>query len=185
LEEEACLQQFLGDNLELEIINVKHNPLKDEDIKAIVSIELHPDVRKWLPDYAYEDFDKEFKDYKKFFQDLQNNNKVEVLVARVNGRIVGFLALWRMVEYEEHVRSIGVSVHPDYRKKGIATKLVKKAIELAKELGAKKLIIETLEENIAMRRVAEKLKFKLEYVRRSREFKDGSRHNEYVYLLSL
>lgn len=171
--------------MEVEIVNVKRSPLKDEDVKAIVDIELHPAVRKWLVDYVYENFNKEFEDYKRFFQEVQNNDKVEVLVAKISGRIVGFLALWRMDEFEEHVRSIGISVHPDYWQRGIATKLVEEAIELAKGLGAKRLIIETLEENVAMRRVAEKLNFKLEYVRKNKIFKCGSCHNEYVYSLYL
>lgn len=171
--------------MEVEIVNVKRSPLNDEDVKAIVDIELHPAVRKWLVDYVYENFNKEFEDYKRFFQEVQNNDKVEVLVAKISGRIVGFLALWRMDEFEEHVRSIGISVHPDYWQRGIATKLVEEAIELAKGLGAKRLIIETLEENVAMRRVAEKLNFKLEYVRKNKIFKSGSCHNEYVYSLYL
>lgn len=173
-----------GVPLKLEIINVKLSPLKEDEVKAIVDIELHPAVKKWLVDYVYEDYDKELEDYKRFFREVQNNDKVEVLVAKVDGRVVGFLALWCMDE-EKHVRSIGISVHPEYWRKGIATKLVKEAVELAKNIGAKKVVIETIEENIAMRRVAEKLDFKLEDIRKDKVFKNGSRHNEYVYSLHL
>lgn len=171
--------------MKLEIVNAKLSPLKDEDVKAIVDIELHPAVRRWLVDYAYEDYAKEFEDYKRFFREVRGNDEVEVLIAKADDRIVGFLALWRMDDYEEHVRSIGVSVHPDYWGKGVATRLVKEAIELAREIGAKRLVIETLEENVAMRRVAEKLSFRLEFVRKNKVFKGGSRHNEYVYSLYL
>lgn len=179
------LHRLLRVPLKLEIINVKLSPLRDDDVKAIVDIELHPAVRRWLVDYVYEDYDKELEDYKRFFQEVQSSDKVEVLIAKVDGRVIGFLALWRMDEYEEHVRSIGISVHPEYWGRGVATRLVKEAIELARKIGTERVMIETLEENIAMRRVAEKLNFKLEGVRENKVFKDGSCHNEYVYSLRL
>jgi len=100
--------------MELEIINAKLNPLRDDEVRAIVEIEMHPAVRRWLVEYAFEDFDKELEDYKRFFREIRSNDKVEVLVAKLEDRIVGFLAL-RVVEgCDEQVSSIGVSVHPDY-----------------------------------------------------------------------
>jgi len=171
--------------MELEIINAKLNPLRDYEVRAIVETEMHPAVKKWLVEYAFEDFDEELEEYKKFFGELRGNEKVEVLVAKLRGKVVGFLALWVMEERGEHVGSIGVSVHPDYWGKGIATKLVRASIELARALNVRKLVIETVEENVAMRRVAEKLGFELECVRKGKLFKNGSRHNEYVYSLQL
>ena len=168
-----------------EIINVKLNPLRDEDIKAIVEIEMHPAVRKWLIDYTSESFERELEEYKKFFDEIKGDDRVEVLVAKVDGCVAGFLALWRMNEYTEHVRSIGISVHPDCWGRGIASALIKESIKLAREMGVKKLVIETLEENNAMKHVAEKLGFKLETVRKGKIFKDGSYHDEDVYTLQL
>jgi RimJ/RimL family protein N-acetyltransferase len=83
------------------------------------------------------------------------------------------------------VRSIGISVHPDCWGRGIASALIKESIKLAREMGVKKLVIETLEENNAMKHVAEKLGFKLETVRKGKIFKDGSYHDEDVYTLQL
>jgi RimJ/RimL family protein N-acetyltransferase len=171
--------------MELEIINAKLTPLSDDEIRAIVEIEMHPAVREWLVEYAFEDFDKELEDYKRFFRGIRGNNKVEVLVAKLGGRVVGFLALWTMEEQGERVGGIGVSIHPDYWGRDIATKLVRRSIELAKALNIRKLIIETVEENVAMRRVAEKLGFELKCIRENKLFKNGSRHNEYVYSLRL
>lgn len=171
------------DNYSLEIINVKLNPLSDEEIRAIVEIEMHPAVRRWLIDYASDDFDMELKEYREFFHNLGGNDRVEVLAAKLNGRIVGFLALWRIDEHDSYTRSIGVSVHPECWGRGIATALIKESIKIARELGVKKLVIETLAENSAMRRVAEKLGFKLEAVRKL--FKGGLSYDEYVYSLQL
>lgn len=170
--------------MKLEIINAKISPLRDEEIKEIVNIERHPLVKKWLVEYADEELEKEIEEYKRFFSDLQGNNRVDVLVAKINGRVAGFLALWRMDDYGQ-IASIGISVHPDYWGKGIATNLVRESIKLAKERGIRRLIIETLEENSAMRHVAEKLGFKLEEVRKRKIFKDGDYHNEVVYSLQL
>ncbi|MBS7606367.1 MAG: GNAT family protein [Candidatus Bathyarchaeia archaeon] len=170
--------------MKLEIINVKLSPLKDEDVRAIVNIERHPAVRKWLVEYADEEYEKELEEYRRFFSELKSNDRVEVLVARIDGRIVGFLALWR-IDDAERMTSIGISVHPDYWGRGIATNLIKEAIKLARENGVKKLVIETLEENSAMKHVAEKLGFKLETVRKGKIFKDGTYHDEDVYSLRL
>jgi len=136
-------------------------------------------------EYVFEDFNKELEDYKRFFREIRGNDKVEVLTAKLGGRVVGFLALWVMEEQGERARGMGVSVHPDHWGRGIATKLVKESVELARALGVRKLVIETVEENAAMRRMAEKLGFELECVREGKPFKNGSRHNEYVYSLRL
>lgn len=171
--------------MKLEIIDAKISPLRDEEIKEIVNIERHPLVKKWLVEYADEEFEKELEEYRRFFSDLQGNSRVDVLVARISGRVAGFLALWRMDDGDGRIASIGISVHPDYWGKGIATNLVRESIKLAKERGIRRLIIETLEENSAMRHVAEKLGFKLEEVRKRKIFKDGDYHDEVVYSLQL
>ncbi|MEM1602193.1 MAG: GNAT family protein [Candidatus Bathyarchaeia archaeon] len=168
-----------------EIINVKVSPLGDDEIKEIVKIERHPMVRKWLVEYTDEEFERELEEYKRFFREVQSNSRVDVLVAKTGGRVVGFLALWRMDDSGEQTTSIGISVHPDYWGRGIATSLIKESIRLAREKGIKRLIIETLEENSAMRHVAEKLGFKLEEVRKKKIFKDGEYHDEVVYSLRL
>ncbi len=169
--------------MRFEIINAKQTPLRDEDVKSIVEIERHPMVKKWLIDYADEDFEKELEEYRKFFMDLQNNNLADVLIAKHEGRTIGFLALWRINEESGKAASIGISVHPNYWGKGVATSLVKESIKLAKGRGIRKLIIETLEENSAMKHVAEKAGFKLEGVRRI--LKDGTYYSEDVYVLNL
>lgn len=175
---------FVKEN-NLEIVDAKLKPLSDGEVRAIVEIERHPAVRRWLTDYRDEDYEVELEGYRKFFRDLRSNDKVDVLVAKVHGRVVGFLALWRIEDYDEHTRSIGISVHPDYWGRGIATTLVKEIIELARIMGVKKIIIETLVENSAMRRVAEKTGFKVEGIKRSKNLKEGKYHDEIIYSLKL
>jgi len=169
--------------LNLEIFNAKQSPLKDDDVRSIVEIEYHPKVREWLIEYVDGNVEKEFQAYKQFFRDLPKNTRAEILVAKCDECVVGFLGLWRLGRYMEHVASIGVSVHPDYWGNGIATHLIKSAIELAKEKGLKRLEIEALAENAAMRHVAEKLGFKLESLRKNRIRKDGTYHDEASFFL--
>jgi len=85
----------------------------------------------------------------------------------------------------EHVATLGVSVHPDYWGRGVATRLMKSAIRLAKKKELRRLEIETLSENKAMRRVAEKAGFKLECIRKDRIMKEESYHSEASYFMLL
>jgi RimJ/RimL family protein N-acetyltransferase len=171
--------------LNIELFDAKKHPLKEKEILKIVEIERHPEVKKWLYEYEKQDFKEEFDDYRVFFKDLLRNDKVDAIIARSDASIIGFLCLWRRGVHMEHVASIGISVHPDYWGRGVATQLVKFGIELSKAKGLKRLEIETLSNNVGMRRVAERLGFKLEGVREKRVLKNGSYFDEVLYFMSL
>ncbi len=171
--------------LNLEILDAKKQPLKDQEILKIVEIEHHPEVEKWLYEYEKQDFKEEFDGYIDFFKYLPRNNKVDAIIAKLDENIIGFLCIWRRGVHMEHVASIGISVHPDYWGKGVATQLIKFGIELSKTKGLKRLEIETLSNNVGMRRVAERVGFKLESVREKRVQKNGSYFDEVLYFMLL
>jgi putative acetyltransferase len=171
--------------LNLEIINAKQTPLEDFDIRHIAEIECNAEVKKWLTIHVEHDVEKEYQEYKRFFRDLSRNPNVEVLIAKCDGLVVGFIVLWKLRFFIKPTASIGISVHPDYWRKGIATQLMKSAIEISKEKGFQRLEIETLAENVAMRRLADKLGFKLETVKKNSIKKNGSYHDEVIYYLLL
>jgi RimJ/RimL family protein N-acetyltransferase len=171
--------------LNLEILDVKKVFLTEEDVRSIAEIEWHPKVQEWLYVYADPDFQKELRDYQEFFRKLPENEKADILIAKCDGLTVGFLALWRLGAFMEHVASIGVSVHPDYWRKGIARQLIQSAIELARDKGIKRLEVETLVENASMRHLAERLGFKLESLRKERIKKGGLYHDEASYFMLL
>jgi len=171
--------------MKLEIVNAKEAPASEEDVEAIVTIECHPKVQEWVYEYACGDIQRERDEYHEFFSALPENRRVEVLIAKHGGCLVGFLALWRRGVFMEHVASIGISVHPEYWGKGIATALIKAAIALAKGKGLQRLEAETLAANTAMRHVVEKMGFTLECVRKNRVLKDGSYQDEAAYVLLL
>jgi RimJ/RimL family protein N-acetyltransferase len=174
-----------GKVLVLEIINAKEIHVSDDEVRQIVQIESHPAVRRWLTILVDDESDVEFKGYRRFFYGLRENGDAEVLIARLDGQVVGFLVLWRLEEYMGHVASVGISVHPDSWGRGVATRLISAAVELAEEKGFKRLEIETLAENVGMRRAAEKLGFKYEGLRAKRIWKDGAYHDEVLYCLLL
>ena len=169
----------------LEIFNAKLKPLSNEDVQAIVDIEFHPKVKVWLYGFSISTFQKELRDYQEFFKKLPKNKKGDMFIARFNGKIVGFLGLWRLGVHMQHVASIGVSVHPDYWGQGIATQLIKSAIDFARLKGFRRLEIETLSENLSMRHITEQLGFNLESTRKERVHKDGIYHDEAVYYMLL
>lgn len=173
------------DMVRLEIVNAKEAPLSKEDVRSIVEIESHPKVQEWVYEYVDADSQKELREYQEFFRKLPENRGAEILVAKYDGCTVGFLGLWRRGVYMEHVASIGISVHPEYWGRGIATELIKAAIELARRKGLRRLEAETLSANTAMRHVVEKLWFTLECLRKKRVLKAGLYHDEAAYFLLL
>jgi len=116
---------------------------------------------------------------------LPQNKKADILLAKCDGIIVGFLGLWRLEAYMQHVATIGVSVDPCYWGKGIGTELIKSAIDLAKRKEYRRLEIETLAENAHMRQLATKAGFKLESVRKNRVMRNELFLDEVAYFLLL
>ena len=174
------------ESLNVEILNAKHVCLTDEDIASIVEIECHTKVQEWLYDSFNLGHKEELREYQTFFRKkLSGNNNADILIAKCGGQVVGFLGLWRLGAYMDHVATIGVSVHPDYWGKDVATHLIESAIELAKEKEIGRLEVGTLSENASMRRVAEKVGFKLESIRKNRIKKGGSYHDEVAYAMLL
>jgi len=68
----------------------------------------------------------------------------------------------------KHIGIVGISVHPDYWSKGFGSELLKVGIEQARKERFLRLEADTLAKNKAMIRIAEKVGFKLEGVRRKR-----------------
>ena len=174
-----------ADGVNVAIMNAKQVRLASEDITSIVEIEHHAQVQAWLYDHVHHDLAREHREYRAFFRKLPTNRQADILVAKRKGQVVGFLGLWRRGDFMEHVATIGVSVHPGWWGRGVATRLIEAAIELARERGLERLEIETLAENAPMRRVAEKLGFTLEGLRKNRIRKDGSYHDEVTYAMFL
>lgn len=164
----------------LEILNAKEKRLTDEEIQMLAEIEEHPEIAKWdIPAYGG-DVEKVYMAFKKSLEGLPRSGD-EFLVAKVNGRVVGFAGIHRLSGERgemRHIGEVGIMVHPEYQRRGIGTGLLEAAVSLARRQGFERLEADTLAHNKAMRRIAEKAGFKLEGIRRRRFKSDGKYSDE-------
>lgn len=103
-----------------------------EDIAAVHEIERLSFSTPW-PSYAFE-------------QELSGNRLARYLVARAGERVVGFAGVWLMVD-EAHITTFGV--HPEWRRQGIGRRLLLRLLELAIEMGARRMTLEVRVSNQA------------------------------------
>ncbi len=91
-----------------------------------------------------------------FENELLGNKFAHYHVARHNGILTGYSGLWKVLD-EGHITNI--AIHPDYRRKGIGSSLVRHMFEfcLAEEISS--LTLEVRESNIPARSMYKKLGF--------------------------
>jgi len=66
------------------------------------------------------------------------------LIALVDGRVVGYVAVLKGVEWSAHVGELRLVVAPDFRQKGIGRLLAQRAVVEALELGVVKLVVDVV-----------------------------------------
>ncbi|MGD2125136.1 MAG: GNAT family N-acetyltransferase [Desulfobacteraceae bacterium] len=91
----------------------------------------------------------------------------DLFILETDGKIVGYISLTPELGIGRVL--LDCLVHPRYRRKGIATKLFSRAMQRAKELGAKVTQISIPESNVAAKSLASGLGFK--FIRRFLELK--------------
>jgi len=111
-----------------------------------------------------------------FRHELTQNKNARYLVARDNGRIVGYAGLWLMVD-EAHITTF--AVHPENRRRRIGERLLVRVFELAAALNAEWLTLEVRASNLPAQRLYEKDGFRRAGVRR-RYYSDN---NEYALIM--
>lgn len=100
----------------------------------------------------------------------------DYLVAELDGRVVGYVRL-RAAELASsaHVQRVnGLAVDPAVQGRGAGTALVRAALELARERGARRVTLAVLAPNAAARRVYERCGFVEEGVLRGEYLLDGA-----------
>ena len=99
---------------------------------------------------------------KSYEQELQNS-LAKYFVAEIDNKVIGFVGTWLIVD-ESHIKN--VAVHPDYRKNGIASKLIDAMISYCKEHGCIAYTLEVRAGNIPAISLYEKHGFKQDGIRK-------------------
>lgn len=100
-------------------------PMRMADIPQVLEVERLSFSAPW-PAFAFQ-------------QELTANRLARYVVARVEGRVVGFGGIWLMVD-DAHITTFGV--HPDFRRRGIGRRLLLALAELSIGLGAARMTLE-------------------------------------------
>lgn len=110
--------------------------------------------------------------------ELTDNPASRCWVAELDGRVVGMIVVWFLVD-EAHIATI--ATHPDFRRQGIARKLLTYALRYMSKEGAVTSFLEVRESNIAAQEMYHQFGYE-EVGRRKRYYKDT---NEDAILMTL
>jgi ribosomal-protein-alanine N-acetyltransferase len=145
-------------------MNVTIRAMTGRDLNEVVAIDQASFSLPWPP--------------RSFAFEISDNPASRSWVAEADGRIVGILVLWLIVD-EAHIATI--ATHPDFRRQGIGEQLLVHALKSAKAEGAVRSFLEVREGNVAAQELYRKYGFASEG-RRVRYYKDN---NEDAILMTL
>ena len=97
------------------------------------------------------------------FEEELKNMLAMYLVAKENNQVIGYIGSWMIVD-ECHITN--VAVLSSYRRKGIASKLVKELIKYCNENGFSYMLLEVRLNNISAQRLYEKFGFNVDGIRK-------------------
>jgi len=114
-----------------------------EDLEEVQRIELASFSTPW-PSNAYR-------------SELETNRLASYLVARIDGKVVGYGGMWLMVD-EAHITTF--AVHPAWRRRRIGERLLLAFLDLALDRHAREATLEVRLSNLPARRLYEKYGFR-------------------------
>lgn len=103
------------------------------------------------------------------YNDICENEITEYLVAKTGDMYIGYAGMWIVVD-EAHVTN--VCTHPDYRRSGIATQLIKKLMEIAVAKKVNSMTLEVRVSNVSAMKLYEKMGFHI-YGKRKNYYSDN------------
>ena len=86
------------------------------------------------------------------------------LGVKLNGKLVGYICIWLIID-EAHITNI--AINPDYRKQGLASKLLKATLRLCYEEKIDGITLEVRKSNLAARNLYKKFGFEEESIRKN------------------
>lgn len=124
------------------------NEIRHEDLDQIMAIERTSFPTPWPRQF----FDSELKSSYSFKR-----------VSKIDNTIVGYIIAWKI--YDE-VHILNVAVHPQYRRMGIGTDLIRDCISYFLTKGVNSTLLEVRKTNLSAQRLYEKLGFQAIGLRR-------------------
>lgn len=122
--------------------------MTSKDIDGVFEVEKNCFEHHWSKDA----FSKELK-----------NDVARYLVAKIDGKVVGYVGIWFVMD-EGHITN--VAVHSDYRGRKIGDELVKELVKLCKENNIVSMTLEVRVSNIVAQNLYKKYGFKLAGIRK-------------------
>ena len=101
--------------------------------------------------------------------ELSANPASRCWVAELDGKIVGMIVVWLIID-EAHVATL--ATHPDFRRRGIGTKLLSHALRLMMDEGALSSFLEVRENNFSAQEMYRKIGYEASG-RRPHYYKDN------------
>jgi [ribosomal protein S18]-alanine N-acetyltransferase len=124
-------------------VGIELGPMRVDDLDAVQEIERRSFRTPW-PAHAYR-------------TELETNRLAQYLVARSDGRVVGYGGIWLMAD-EAHITTFAVD--PDWRRRGIGERLLLALLDLAIARNAHEATLEVRLSNLPARRLYEKYGFR-------------------------
>ena len=138
----------MEDNTKLIVDDIKIEEMTTEDIDEVFEVE-----KNCFEDYwSKESFRKEL-----------SNEVARYIVAKLNGKIVGYVGIWLILD-EGHINN--VAVHSDYRGKKIGDKLIKGIVDLCKDNNIASMTLEVRASNKIAQNLYRKYVFKMGGIRK-------------------
>lgn len=109
----------------------------------------------------------------------------KLIVAELEGEPVGHVGVDPETGRCRHVAELGIFVRREHWGKGVGSELMKEAIKLAKQLGCRKIVLNTTEGNERAIRLYKKFGFKIDAHETDSVYLDGSWRREYFMSLQL
>jgi len=119
-------------------------PMTEEDLEAVAAIEASSFRDPWP--------------LQSFQTELRHNRHAVYYVIRADGLVIAYIGAWIIID-EVHITTLAVA--DPYRRRGIATRLIKALLEKARQKGALCLTLEVRPSNTNARCFYEKLGFKV------------------------
>ncbi|WP_174735140.1 ribosomal protein S18-alanine N-acetyltransferase [Mesobacillus harenae] len=116
--------------------------MKEEDIDQVLEVESQSFATPWSRDA--------------FYNELNKNQFAFYIVAECDGKIIGYCGTWVIVD-EAHITNI--ALRPEYRGQKLGEALLRKLIDMAKEMGAETMTLEVRTGNKVAQSLYRKLGF--------------------------